>query len=318
MLAVVSRRLSAPPANLDEFIDGIAAGVCEIYGEEAALAYRARAPRGFGAALAAPMAALWGVEVTRGCAALLMGILRGETAEITLIHVLPEFAGQGMEHALVATATHAFQAAGARAVLSESTQHVPMELDGAFGAAGFSSVPRGLYRVSTAELSQATLGARNDSVPLGPAHFSGVAACIAEAYAGHPGRLIHPEVRTPVAAQDYLLRVLTGAHGPVLPNHCRVVLDGGEVIGVLLGCEVAPQTGFVLQLAVRPAARGAGIGTALLHAFAHACETAEVPAVALGVTLDNPARNLYEKLGFRMQRPVTAYHLQLDHDSVLR
>lgn len=303
--------LEAPPENLGEFIDGIAVGVGAIHGAAAAAAYRARAVRGFGAAVAAPAAVLWGVEAGVGCAAILMGIQRGDLAEITLVHVLPAFAGKGLEHALVAAAAEGFRKNGARAILSEAMQHVPMDLDGAFDGAGFSMVRRGLFHVPTDALIRTAGTAADASVPLGPGHFAGAGECIAAAYAGHPGRIIHPEVRSAASAQAYLLRVLTGAHGPVLPNHCRVALAGDVAAGVLLGCEIAPQSGFVLQLAVLPEFRGRGMATGLLGAFARACATADVPMVSLGVTLDNPARGLYEKLGFRFQLPVTAYHWQL-------
>lgn len=308
MALLIPQKLDAPPENLAEFIDGIAAGVREVHGDAAALAYVARASRGFGLAMAAPAAVLWGVSAECGCAALLLGILRGTTAEITLVHVLPTFAWQGMEHMLVAAAAADFRASGAREVLSEAMQHVPMALDDAFAEAGFSAVRRGLFRVDTFRLLQATMGVADHSAALGAVHFAPAAACIAAAYAAHPGRLIHPEVRSRAAAGAYLRRVMTGAHGPVLPNHCRVVVEGGEVAGVLLGCEIAPQTGFVLQLAVRPAYQGRGMGTGLLGAFARACDEAEVPTISLGVTLDSPARALYERLGFHFQRPVTAYH----------
>lgn len=66
-----------------------------------------------------------------------------------------------------------------------------------------------------------------------------------------------------------------------------------------------PGYGFVseaipeLSIGVRPAARRAGVGTALLTALVALARAEEHPALSLSVEPDNPARSLYERLGFR-------------------
>lgn len=299
------QRVTQPPANLNEFVMEIAAGIEAVYGADAAAAYAARAARGIGAALASPMASLWVAE-ENGCArALLLAAQRDETAEITLVHVLRGHTGASLEHALIAAAVARLRACGAQAITSEIVPHAAMDLDGAFAAAGLCPTRRGLFRVETARLAATASG--DAGQPMLPAHFADAAQCIAAAYAGHPGRHLHPEVADAMSAETYLLRVMTGAYGPVLPPYCRVRLRGDACAGVLLGCEIAPKTGFVLQLAVAPASQRQGIARGLLGGFAQACERALVPHVMLGVTLDNPARALYESLGFTLHRPVTAY-----------
>jgi ribosomal protein S18 acetylase RimI-like enzyme len=54
-----------------------------------------------------------------------------------------------------------------------------------------------------------------------------------------------------------------------------------------------------LSIAVVPARRGSGIGLALLTATLAAARQAGHPAISLSVEVDNPARRLYERVGFK-------------------
>lgn len=68
-----------------------------------------------------------------------------------------------------------------------------------------------------------------------------------------------------------------------------------------------PGYGFVaagipeVSLALLPEYRGIGIGTALLEELIHAA-SAHYQAISLSVSLGNPARRLYERLGFELVR----------------
>lgn len=307
-MRLIPRQIEEPPANLDAFIAEIGVGVRALYGDAAARAYLERAPRGFGAAAAAPTAFLWGVESGDGAYGLLLGAMRGDIAEITLVHVLAPYRGQGIEHALVAAAVTHFQEIGVRAVVSEPVAHGEIDLGAAFREAGCLATERGLFMAATAEVADSGAEELDRGAPLGAARFRAAAEVIAAAYAEHSGRLIHPEVSDVSSAHEYLLRVLTGVFGPVLPHYCRVAIREGRCAGVLLGCELAPEVGFVLQVAVRPEFRGQGIAAGLLKGFAEAAQAAGVTRLGLGVTLDNPARRIYERAGFGLVREVTAFY----------
>jgi ribosomal protein S18 acetylase RimI-like enzyme len=70
-----------------------------------------------------------------------------------------------------------------------------------------------------------------------------------------------------------------------------------ERIGYLAIEEYADHT-FVTQIALLPPWQGRGIGTALMRRIMDAAERREVP-VRLSVLVNNPARGLYERLGFQ-------------------
>ena len=87
-----------------------------------------------------------------------------------------------------------------------------------------------------------------------------------------------------------------------------VALSDGEAVGAvwIRYATGAPKGyGFVsadipeLMLAVLPAMRGRGIGTALLERLLTHLRLAELEAVSLSVARSNPARRLYERQGFR-------------------
>jgi ribosomal protein S18 acetylase RimI-like enzyme len=54
-----------------------------------------------------------------------------------------------------------------------------------------------------------------------------------------------------------------------------------------------------IAIAVMPADRGQGVGTGLMRALLDEAARSEIEAVSLSVAKDNPARRLYERLGFR-------------------
>lgn len=76
-------------------------------------------------------------------------------------------------------------------------------------------------------------------------------------------------------------------------------------IGYVVVCfgwsiEFGGMDGFVDEIYVRPAVRGRGIGTEVLHTLPKALAKAGMKAIHLEVGNENPrARKLYEKLGFK-------------------
>ncbi len=78
-------------------------------------------------------------------------------------------------------------------------------------------------------------------------------------------------------------RIVVGPDGPI----GRIIVDWRHSAGPLC-----------VDIAVRPADGGRGVGTALLRAWIDVAESHGL-ACALTVATDNPARALYARLGFR-------------------
>ncbi|WNG46043.1 GNAT family N-acetyltransferase [Archangium minus] len=108
---------------------------------------------------------------------------------------------------------------------------------------------------------------------------------------------------TPEEARNEVARILAGELlGPLLP--CSgLALEGDTVVGACLVTlrEGSPPHGgpWVIEVYRNPAPRYAGLGAALLRRALWLSTQAELPALSLVVSDGNPARRVYERLGFQ-------------------
>lgn len=80
-----------------------------------------------------------------------------------------------------------------------------------------------------------------------------------------------------------------------------LVLAGERPIGrVILSRK--PEEWWLVDIALLPAWRGSGVGILLLQAIQTAARAAAAPCVRLTVDPQNPARRLYERLGFTVEQ----------------
>ena len=87
-----------------------------------------------------------------------------------------------------------------------------------------------------------------------------------------------------------------------------VIRDGGRVMAAVVGLLRAnSKICRVYSLAVDPSLRGRGVGGALIHALAQHVKPARTD-LSLEVRADNPARGLYEKLGFTHISALPGYY----------
>lgn len=96
----------------------------------------------------------------------------------------------------------------------------------------------------------------------------------------------------PVTRDEHRARVLHDF------AHIRVILRDGRAIGMLKVVD-AGDCRRLVQLQVAPEEQGRGIGAAILRGVLDDARRANVPVV-LSVLRRNPARRLYERLGFQV------------------
>ncbi|HVZ52489.1 MAG TPA: GNAT family N-acetyltransferase [Pseudolabrys sp.] len=103
-------------------------------------------------------------------------------------------------------------------------------------------------------------------------------------------------VRAPFLDQQFHFQ--TAHYARVYPQAERLILLAGEdAIGRLI-LDCAAERWCLVDIALLPAWRGRGIGEALLRAIQTQAVQAGAGAVELMVESINPARRLYERLGF--------------------
>jgi len=300
------RSVQTLPGNFAEYIHDVAGGMTELYGEAAGAAYRCIAAKAVEASMHAPGVATFCAEIDGSCAGMAMTFHRDNLGRLPFIHVLRPYWGTGVEGRLVREAVSVLKADGASAIHCECIPFCDLDLRGVFKKLGFIVFPRQLMMASTELLSNIGTNVSR-SAPCGPLDLRVAAATIAEIYKRHPERVLHPELRDARSVERYMRDAMQGAFGQCYPEYVRVVRSHDGIRGVIVGCEVAPGVGFVLQVAVRPDAQNQGLGRALIADLASSFLKRGMKHTALGVTLENPARNLYLRLGFEPRRDVDAF-----------
>lgn len=300
------RPVQTLPANFAEYIHDVAEGMNELYGEAAGLAYRRIAAKAVEASMRSPGVTTFCAETDGSCAGMAMAFHRDGLGRLPFIHVLRPYWGTGIEGRLVGEAVRKLKRDGAAAIHCECIPFCELDLRGAFKKLGFAVFPRQLMRVDTEFLSNiGTTVSR--SAPCGPLDLRAAATTIAETYERHPERALHPELRDALSVEKYMRDTMQGAFGQCYPEFVRVLRSHDGVRGAILGCGVAPGVGFVLQVAVRPDAQNQGLGRLLIADLASSFLKRGWKYTALGVTVENPARKLYLRLGFEPRRDVDAF-----------
>lgn len=302
---LIIRRISTLPANVGAFVCESGAAMGELYGADAAEYYLAHARANLEATVGHVQVYTLGAFEGADAVGMLMAVQRMPAVHVSYVHVLKPHEGRGIESRLVEHAVAEFRYAPCDHILCEYVPVGRLDLLHTFSSYDFAHIPR---LVMTAPLNTPELTV-NDGLhpPLGPKDWDEAGRCFVDAYRGDPGRRLHIDMTDDRLARAFVSRVAAGGFGRFRPEYAQAVMEDGVCAGVALGCEVAPDTGFILQVAVRPAFRGAGMGAELVRELAAAFRANGLRQVALGVSVSNPARALYERLGFRGRKAVDAF-----------
>ncbi len=80
------------------------------------------------------------------------------------------------------------------------------------------------------------------------------------------------------------------------PDHVQVIVVDGHDAG-LLHIERTPEEIFLVNIQISPEFQNRGLGTEVMHALLGEARTSQLP-LRLQVLKVNPARRLYERIGF--------------------
>lgn len=298
-------RIVSPPPNLDAFVGEMASGIRSLYGEAAYTQYLASARGHFESSIGHPRVWSFAVERDGDTAGLLFALRRNRVAQISCVHILEPFRGEGMERRLVREAVEVFRSQRLEGIVCEFIPLGDLDLDGAFVDLEFTRVDRQLMRAPAESLARQAASAPVTR-PIAQGELGAVARAMVDAYGNDPGRLLHAEVRDRDSAFEFVESALDGGYGATCAEFSRCVAREGQIAAAAVGCLVASDTGFLLQIVTRPSWRGRGFASALVVECGAAMHASGARFVALGVTEANPARNLYERLGFQPLRPFQA------------
>ena len=113
---------------------------------------------------------------------------------------------------------------------------------------------------------------------------------ISEAYTGHPDSLINDQYRSANGSLRFLHNIVRysgcGVFSPGV-SHVAVERSSREMVGIVLGSRVSPDSGHITQLCVRPRYRRQGLGRLLLAASAACFQAQGIREVSLTVTEAN-------------------------------
>lgn len=132
--------------------------------------------------------------------------------------------------------------------------------------------------------------------------FSGAARLISEAYRDHPDSLINDQYHSGHGSLRFLHNIVRYAGcGTFSPMASHVVVDRAtrELVAVVLGSRVSPESGHITQLCVHPKYRRQGMARLLLAAAAAQFLRQGVGEISLTVTEANrDAIALYQAEGY--------------------
>jgi len=89
----------------------------------------------------------------------------------------------------------------------------------------------------------------------------------------------------------------------------QIIQVDGQDVGCII-VEVRPQDWYIAEIQILPVYQGQGIGTSILRQIMEQAASQEMP-LTLQVLRNNPARRLYERLGFqRTGQSLWHYHFR--------
>jgi ribosomal protein S18 acetylase RimI-like enzyme len=188
---------------------------------------------------------------------------------------------------------------------SQLLLHPSGSLAGAFLDAGFQVYPR-LFMLRKLDgyfvPPRVHLPVRLDLRPWRDEDMNAAAQLISTAYRGHPDSVVNDQYNTLHGSMRFLNNIVRfSGCGVFSPPVSHVVIDRltREMVALVLGSRVSPQSGHITQLCVHPSYRRRGLARNLLNLAASCFLRQGVSEISLTVTEANTeAIDLYSAEGY--------------------
>jgi GNAT superfamily N-acetyltransferase len=185
---------------------------------------------------------------------------------------------------------------------------VPPVVDAALQRAGFVGVVRHLMQIDLlAQMWVAAVPVQYRLESWQDESLVSAARVIYQANIGTVDQLIIPELQSLSATERIIRHSIDGRYGSFDRAASGIVRREGQVVGANLATRRRSGQGFIAEICVLPEDRRRGLARAMMQ-HAHAVWQQDgITAAMLGVTAGNPARRLYEALGYRQVGALSTY-----------
>ena len=179
----------------------------------------------------------------------------------------------------------------------------------AFGAEGLTPIARQEMRLARWQpVHTPPLPDGFQMTPWDGERQEAIAALILEAYRGTVDSDLYPDMTSTDGLRDFFRESLADKREPFNPEASRLIeTTGNGLAGQILCARGSDQLGWVLEITVRPEYQRRGLGRSLLIHALNTFAAQGLTGAKLWVTLDNPARQLYESVGFERYLPMWVY-----------
>ena len=170
---------------------------------------------------------------------------------------------------------------------------------------GFVKYDRGYMRLHPIDkdvFADTRLGDGFELIPFEKSMVEEISKLVFKSVDGSVDQDIWPSVYISIPKiEDFLYKFLEGAFGKHEPYYSWVLREDEQNIGACF-LMTNEETGFLMHIVIDPEYRKQGLGRALLSHSIHSLlrVNSSITKIELAVTISNPAKLLYESLGFRI------------------
>lgn len=231
-------------------------------------------------------------------------------SNISLMYTIPG-AGEDVGAALVEYALETAWEDPAIQVVTAQLFTDPPGVSGTFAANAVEVIPRQMMRLSAIQGKEwlSPLAPGYSFAPWERSRLDEVTHFVVANNHGTTEERLLPRMDHFEGMREILLDVLNGKWGPIDQQASGLVVDTiGTVVGMILVSLTPDHVGFVVDVNVNHTHRRRGIARAMMNRAIQVLVSHDAEEVQLGVTTANPARQLYEDMGFTLVAPVWSYY----------